>query len=142
MVTYLEIDQLDSHMNVCQMHRAYTEQHPSGDTFDITTATHHQPLYFHVIAPVSQTCGGSRQFGIDLHIEWKGGNPIKIDGGNVNVINSVLATTTKVPPVTRDTEAQADAAIQAAGLTASPIYIMAPDKPGTVLDQNAPAWHG
>jgi beta-lactam-binding protein with PASTA domain len=137
-VTYLEVDQLNPDKTVCQMHQAYTEQHPNGETFDISNSTHHQPLYFHVIAPVSQTCGGSRQFRMDLHVQWKGGNPIKSEGGNVNVINSVRATTTTVPRVTGDTEAQADAALQAAGLTASPVGVMSPATPGTVVDQNAP----
>jgi hypothetical protein len=139
-VTYLEVDQLNPNMTVCQTHRAYTEQHPNGDTFDISNAAHHQPLYFHVIAPVSQTCGGSRTFGIDPYVELKGGNPIIIEGvGNVNVINSVRETTTTVPPVTGDTQAQADAAIQAAGLMAEPVNIVSPSAPGTVVGQNAPA---
>jgi hypothetical protein len=137
--TYLEIDQLNPNGSVCQMHRAYTEQHPNGDTFDINKYVHHQPLYFHVIAPVSQTCGGSRKFGIDLHVQWEGGNPIKIDGGRVNVINSVRQKTTTVPSVTGDTEAQADAAIQAAGLTAVPVNVIAPAAKGVVVGQNAPA---
>ena len=48
------------------------------------------------------------------------GNPIKIEGGNINVIDSATAPTTTVPDVIGLTEQQASATIVAAGLTASP----------------------
>ena len=82
--------------------------------------------------------GGSRQFQLDLHVQWLSGNAVKIDGGNVNVINSVRATTTTVPGVVGRTEAQADAAIQAAQLSVAPTYVMSTSAPGTVLSQNSP----
>jgi beta-lactam-binding protein with PASTA domain len=56
------------------------------------------------------------------------------------VINSVRETTTAVPDVTGLTQAQADAAIQAAGLyAAAPDYVTSTAPPGTVLGQNSPA---
>ena len=106
----------------------------------VSDQQHHRPLYFRVSAPVSQLCAGSRRFAVDLHIGWTAGNPVKIDGGNVNVINSVRTTTTTiVPGVTGLTQAKADAAIAAAGLTVTaPAYVTATAPSGTVLSQNAP----
>lgn len=40
---------------------------------------------------------GRCTFQADLHYQWVGGAPVKIENGNVNVINSVRATTTTVP---------------------------------------------
>lgn len=137
--TYLEFDQLNLDGSVCSANRDYgITPGQSGGTYVIYNSVHHQPFYYHVSAPVSQNCGGSRQFLLTLHIEWLEGNPIKLDDGTFSAINSVRATTTTVPPVAGDTEAQADAAIAAAGLTAAPTYVMSPG-PGTVLDQNSPS---
>jgi hypothetical protein len=142
--SYLTIDQLYPDGSVCQVNRAYSEQTIGGalfltESYDISNAQHHWPLYYHLSAPVSQLCRGSRQFAIDLHIWWTGGNPVKIDGGSVNVLNSVRATTTTVPDVIGLTQVQADRAIRAAGLTAAaPAYVTATAPPGTVLSQNSP----
>jgi hypothetical protein len=147
--SYLDIDQLYPNGSVCQVNRAYSEETtPDGQVllnegflsegFSVPMVQHHLPLYYHVSAPVSQTCEGSRQFAVDLYIQWTGANDVKIDGGNVNVLNSVRATTTTVPDVTGLTEVQADHAIQAAGLTAIATYVNAPGLPGTVLNQNSP----
>ena len=87
-----------------------------SEDFAIPKVQHHLPLYYHLSAPVSQTCEGSRQFMVDLYIQWTGANGVKVDGGNVNVIDSVRETTTTVPDVTGLTQAQAGTAIQAAGL--------------------------
>ena len=126
--SYLDIDQLYPNGSVCQVNRAYSEEtSPDGQVllnegfvsegFAIPMEQHHLPLYYHLSAPVSQTCEGSRQFMVDLYIQWTGANGVEIDGGNVNVLNSVRETTTAVPDVTGLTQAQAGAAIQAAGLT-------------------------
>jgi len=145
--SYLELDQLYPDGSVCQVNRDYgwTPDGQPGSYFIVTNAVHHEPLSFHLSAPVSQNCGGSRVFQADLHFQWGGnGNPVKLDGGNVNVINSVRATTTTVPDVLHgnqgqaDTEGQADAAIQGAGLTVAPTYVMSPDPPHTVISQNSP----
>ncbi|MGO8948192.1 MAG: PASTA domain-containing protein, partial [Ktedonobacterales bacterium] len=140
-VTYLEVDQLNPNGSVCQTHRGYTEQYRDGETFDINKYVHHYPLYFDVSAPVSQTCQGSRQFRLEWHVQWEGGNPIKLDdSGNAYVLNSVRAKTTTVPSVTGDTVAQADAAIQAAGLTVTPpVNVIALAAKGIVVGENAPA---
>jgi hypothetical protein len=143
--SYLEIDQLYPGGSVCQVNRAYSEKSAGGAVFlsegyDITSLQHHLPLYYHVSAPVSQLCQGSRLFTVDLYIWWTGGNPVKIDGATVNVLNSVRVTTTTVPDVTGFTQAQAAAAIAAAGLTvAAPDYVTSTTPPGTVLGQNSPA---
>ena len=132
--SYLDIDQLYPNGSVCQVNRAYSEETtPDGqvllnegfvsEDFAIPKVQHHLPLYYHLSAPMSQTCEGSRQFVVDLYIQWTGANDVKIDGGNVNVLDSVRATTTTVPDVTGLTEAQAGPAIQAAGL----MVVRAPD---------------
>ena len=141
---WLDVDQLYPDGSVCQVNQAYSEV-PGGqvllsESYDISDAQHHRPLYYHLSAPVSPLCRGSRQFAVDLHIGWTTGNPVKIDGGTINVINSVRETTTTVPDVTGLTQAQADAAIQAAGLTVTvPDYVASTTPPGTVLAQDSPA---
>jgi hypothetical protein len=143
---WLDVNQLYPDGSVCQVNQAYSEESTDGQVmltkqYDISDSQHHRPLYFDLSAPVSQLCGGSRQFAVDLRIVWTSGNPVKIDGGNINVINSVRETTTTVPDVTGLTQAQADAAIQAAGLTtgAPDDYVTSTAPPGTVLGQNSPA---
>jgi len=137
--SYLDVDQLNPDGSVCKVNRDYGwALGQSASEFVITTDVHHQPLSYHVSAPVSQNCGGSRVFQADLHYQWVAGDPVKIENGNVNVINSVRATTTTVPPVLGGTEAQADAAIQAAQLTVAPTYVMSPAAPGSVLSENSP----
>jgi hypothetical protein len=95
--SYLEIDQLYPGGSVCQVNRAFSERSSGGkvflsESYDISNHQHHLPLYYHVYAPVSQTCNGSRQFKVILHIQWTGGNPVKIDGGNVNLLNVFSST--------------------------------------------------
>lgn len=66
-------------------------------------------------------------------------NPIKIEGGNINVINSATAQTTTVPGVIGLTEQQARATVVAAGLyMAATAYVTATAPRGTVLAQNSP----
>ena len=71
--SYLDIDQLYPNGSVCQVNRAYSEEtSPDGQVllnqgfvsegFAIPMEQHHLPLYYHLSAPVSQTCEGSRQF--------------------------------------------------------------------------------
>ena len=108
-VTWLNIDQLYPDGSVCQAYQAYSEETTGGQVlltkrFDISDAQHHRPLFYHVSAPVSPLCRGSHTFSADLHIQWTSQNPVKIDGGNVNVIQSVPATT-KVPVVPGRTQA-------------------------------------
>jgi hypothetical protein len=98
-VSYLEVDQLNPDGSVCKVNRAYSEKSANGavflsETYDDTNDQHHLPLYYHLSAPVSPLCGGSHQFKVDLHIGWTGGNPVKIDGGYVNVLNGSSPTTT------------------------------------------------
>jgi beta-lactam-binding protein with PASTA domain len=72
-------------------------------------------------------------------MQYVNGNPIKIEGGNINVVNSATGPTATVPKVIGLTEQQASAAIVAAGLSmAAPAYVTATALPGTVLAQNSP----
>jgi len=137
--TYLELDQLNPDGSVCKVNTAYGSSFGQTiNSFTITRDAHHQPITYDLTVPVSQNCGGSRLFQMHLHMNGLSGSPVKIDGGNVNVINSVRATTTTVPPVLWGTKAQADAAIQGAQLTEVPTYVMSTAAAGTVLSQNSP----
>jgi PASTA domain len=142
--TWLEADQLYPDGSVCQVNRAYSEESIFGnvgvsESYYDSDHQHHLPLYYELSAPVSPLCGGSRWFRLDLHIGWTAGNPVKLDGGNINVING-YARTTVVPDVTGLTQAQADAAIKAAGLYApAPDWVASTAPPGTVLAQYPPA---
>ena len=80
----------------------------------------------------TQLCGGSRRFAVDVYIGWTVGNPVKLDGGNVNVIDSGYAKTTVVPDVTGRAQAQADDAIEANGLTTWPPDYVASARRGTI----------
>jgi PASTA domain len=143
--TWLEVDQLYPNKSVCAVNQAYSEGGAAGqvqpsDSYYDSDNQHHLPLYFDLSAPVDPLCGGSRLFTVDLHIGWTAGNPVKLDGGNVNVIDSAWWWTRVVPDVIGLTQAQADTAIEANGLT--PIsYLYVPSKApvGTVLDENSPA---
>jgi hypothetical protein len=100
--SYLDIDQLYPDGSVCHFNRTYSEKSTGGRVFlsksyDISNAQHHLPLYYHISAPV-QTCAGSRLFKVVLYIRWTNGNPVKIDGGNVNLLNRVSSS---VYPVDR-----------------------------------------
>ena len=139
---YLEFKQLNPDGSTCQVNRAYSEvggKPVFDEQFSVDKSQHHLPLYWHVSAPVSQLCNGSREFSADLYMQYVNGNPIKIEGDvNINFIDSATAPTTTVPDVIGLTEQQASAAIVAAGLTASPqINLKSP--PDTVTAQNAPA---
>jgi hypothetical protein len=142
--TWLEADQLYPDGSVCQVNRAYSEESTFGnvgvsESYYDSDHQHHLPLYYELSAPVSPLCGGSRLFRLDLHIGWTAGNPVKLDGGNINVING-YAKTTIVPDVTGLTQAQADTAIEAAGLYApAPDWVASTAPPGTVLAQYPPA---
>jgi len=143
--TWLEVDQLSPDGSVCAVNRAYSEESTNGqiqlsESYYDSDNQHHLPLYYELSAPVDPLCGGSRLFRLDLHIGWTAGNPVKLDGGNINVINSVRGFTRFVPDVIGLTQAQADGAIEAAGLTTFPPEYIASTAPvGTVLDENSPA---
>jgi hypothetical protein len=91
--SYLNIEQLYPNGSLCQINRVFSEKSSGGkvflsESYDISNDQHHLPLYYHITAPV-KACGGSRQFKVILHITWTGGNPVKIDGGNVNILNNI-----------------------------------------------------
>ncbi|HSZ63580.1 MAG TPA: ricin-type beta-trefoil lectin domain protein [Terriglobales bacterium] len=138
---FLEFQQLNPDGSLCQVNRAYSEiDGKPVEQFGVNNAQHHLPIYWHISAPVSQLCNGSRAFSADLHMQYINGNPIKIEGGNINVINSATAQTTRVPGVIGLTEQQARAAVVAAGLYLAPAaYVRGAALQGTVLAQNSPA---
>jgi PASTA domain len=144
--TWLDVDQLYPDGSVCHVNRAYSEEFTGGqvqlsESYYDSDAQHHLPLYYDLSAPVSQLCGGSRRFVVDVHIGWTAGNPVKLDGGNINVIDSGYARTTVVPDVIGRTQAQADDAIEANGLTTwpPPDWVTSTAPVGTVLAENSPA---
>jgi PASTA domain len=144
--SWLEADQIAPGGSVCAVNQAYSEESTGGqvqlsESYYDSDSQHHLPLYFDLSAPVNPLCEGSRLFRLDLHIGWTAGNPVKIDGGWINVIDSVRATTTAVvPDVVGRAQAQADDAIEANGLTtAAPDYVTSTAPVGTVLDENSPA---
>lgn len=135
--SYLQFDQLYPDGSVCRIHQSFDPV--TNNVYYIDNSVHHLPIAYQLTAPVSPNCGGSRRFRAQLVFVWVGGNPVKLDGGTISVINSVRTTTTTVPNVLGSTEAQATSAIQAAGLTASTIdRVINPAPPETVFEQNSP----
>jgi len=131
-------------------HMTFNQLYPDGSVcrinisegpftvYNIENSVHHLPIAYHLTAPVSPNCGGSRTFRPEILFSWLEENPIKLDGGSLIAINSVRTTTTTVPNVLGNTEAQAVNAIRAAGLAASPIREINPAPAGTVFAQNSP----
>lgn len=140
--SFLELTELNPDGSTCQSYRGYPEvggKPVVDEQFSAGNPQHHLPLYWHVSAPVSQLCKGSRQFSIFLLMQYVNGNPIKIEGGNINIVNRATAPTATVPNVTGLTEQQASAAIVAAGLSmAAPAYVTAAARAGIVVTQNSP----
>jgi hypothetical protein len=132
--SYLTVNQLYPNGTLCRQNQV-----SGGGATYIDNAMHHYALSYHTTVPVSPNCGGSRQFAPEWVGWWENGNPVKVDDGNVNVLNQVRTTTATVPNVLGSTEAQAKAVIQAAGLTANTIgHVANPAPAGTVFAQNAP----
>jgi hypothetical protein len=87
--SYLEVDQLTPNGKLCKAIRTNGTalgQDPAGE-YEIPTPVRHLPITYHVVAPVSSDCGGSRQFVLGLHFGYQGGNPVKIDGGNLSAVD-------------------------------------------------------
>ncbi len=87
--SYLELDQLKPDGTPCKAIRTNGTalgQELGGDC-NIPTLVRHLPITYHIVASISSSCGGSRQFGLSLHFLYKGGNPVKIDGGNLSTVN-------------------------------------------------------
>ncbi|WFP50610.1 PASTA domain-containing protein [Methylomonas sp. EFPC3] len=132
-VTRLHLDQLNPDGSVCQANQTQPAY------YDISNDIHHQPVNYRLAAPVSPTCQGSRNFRLAVEVRWESGNPVKIDGGTITVINLQRNDTTTVPNVLGVGQEQANTALQAAGLIPEYIGIIDPSAPGTVLSRNAPA---
>jgi hypothetical protein len=136
--SYLGFDQLNPDGTLCRLHQSFDPDTANWHT--ITNAVHHLPITYHLTAPVSPNCKGSRMFAVKVYMRWLRGNPVKIDGGTVNVINRVRTSTATVPSVLGAGEDQAAATLQAQGFTATIVKrIVDPAPPGTVIEQNSPA---
>lgn len=135
---YLAFRQVYPDGSMCRLNQA--PDPVNAGYYYIPNAVHHLMANFHVTAPIASTCGGSRQFVPVLFVQWVSGNPVKIDGGDLNVITSARATsTTTVPKLLGSDETAAVAALKAAGLTSvTTSRIMDPHPAGTVLTQNSP----
>jgi hypothetical protein len=144
--SYLELNQLNPDGSLCQTNRSDDDASPSGandlghSRYYLADSVHHLPVSYHLNATVSPNCNGSRTFVLDYYVGWEQGNPIKLDNGGFNVIQSVHgAATTMVPPVIGLNEAQAVTAIRARAL--QPLTIkraMNPATVGSVFAQNSP----
>jgi hypothetical protein len=143
----LEFNQLNPDGSVCRANQSADDRSPSADNgpdrqrvYHLPNSVHHLPISYHLTALVAANCNGSRQFALDLHVGWMDGNPIKLDNGGFNVIQSVRgATTTPVPNVVGNSEAQAASAVRARAL--QPVTVsraMNPAPLGTVFAQNSP----
>jgi hypothetical protein len=135
--SHLQFNQLYPDGTVCRVHISYDQA--TDNHHVITNSVHHMPIAYRLTVPVSQNCRGSRTFAPHVHVRWHDGNPVKVDGGNINVINKVRTSTATVPNVLRTTEAEATAALRARGFTVSVIRQVDPAPAGTVIDQNSPA---
>jgi hypothetical protein len=145
--SWLQVQQLDQNTKPCGAPAVvYSEDTIKGDAETDTAKTlnaskdqHHIPVYYHATVPVSQLCGGSRTFATSLSTQLAGGDPIKFENKNLNVINLERAPTTTVPNVIGLTAQLAAAAIVAARLyMGAPDNVTSTDPPGTVLAQNSP----
>jgi hypothetical protein len=136
--SWMGFDQMYPDGTVCRLHQSYDPD--TNNRYSIANAVHHFPIRYHLSAPVSPNCGGSRVFVLRVYVRWNDGNPVKVDGGGVFVaINSVRASTTTVPNVVGASQAQATAALNAQGLTASVVSsVVDTAPPGTVIAQNSP----
>jgi len=142
--SYIEFDQLNPDGTVCRIHQSNDDTSPTSDSagpgvYYIKNSVHHLPVKYHLTANVSPNCNGSRRFALDLYVGWWAGNPIKLDNGSFNVIQSIRgATTTTVPDVVGMTEAQAANAIKARALKPVTLQpVMNPAPIGTVFAQNS-----
>jgi hypothetical protein len=132
---------------VCRIHQSSDDTSPSTDdnatgrgVYYISDSVHHLPVSYHLTAPVSANCNGSRRFVLDLYVGWMNGNPIKLDNGGFDVIQSVRgATTTTVPNVLGVSEAQAASGVGASELKPVTIgRVMNPAPVGSIVAQNSP----
>lgn len=137
--SFVEFNQLNPDGSVCRMHQSVDPDHGQG-VYYIDDSVHHLPVSYHLTAPVSPNCNGSRRFVLDLYVGWWAGNPIKLDNGGFNVIQSVHgATTTSVPNVVGSSEAQAVTAIKARAFKPVTVdRLMNPASVGRVFAQNSP----
>jgi hypothetical protein len=136
--TFLEFNQLYPDGSLCRLHQSFDSS--SNNRYTITNAVHHLPITYRLTAPVSQNCMGSRTFAIRVYVRWNDGNPVKIDGGALNVINSARSdSTAMVPNVMGATEAQAKDALQTRGFAPAVVgRVRNPAPAGTVIEENSP----
>jgi beta-lactam-binding protein with PASTA domain len=109
------------------------------NNYDITNDVHHLPVAYFLTVPVASVCGGSRTFRVGVDVYWSRGNPVKIDGGVVDVINYTRSTTATVPNVLGTNVLHAESALREQGFKPSvEDRVVNPASRGTVLDENPP----
>jgi hypothetical protein len=145
--SWLEIRQLDQNNGPCgDPTVVYSTDTADGtadtvETLKVSGYQHHSPVYYHATVPVSQLCGGSRLFATSLVTELVGGDPIKFENKNLNMINLEREPTTPVPDVTGLSEEKATKAIVLSGLTVFSPTLCTPGPAasyGVVATQNSP----
>jgi hypothetical protein len=132
---HMQFNQLNPDGSICRLH--FSDGPARAEV--LLNDVHHLPLHFHATVPVSPNCNGSRMFRPEIRFSYVDGHPIKLDGGEVVVLDSVqAATTTTVPNVLGAGEAQASTTILNAGLVPRVIRELNPAPSGTVFRQNSP----
>ena len=141
--THLVFTQLDQRNRTCNVTNTPETQ------YTITNAVHHFLVdYGPITVPISQTCGGSRLFRLNILVAWHEGNTVKVDAGslfefrsstNANVIVRSTRPTTTVPNVIGVDQGSVAGHLAGRGLTVGAIArVVNPIRPGTVIAQNSP----
>lgn len=107
-------------------------------TYTVDKSVHHFPVVYDDSGTISALCQGSRTFRIQVSFKYLGGDAVKLDEGEIDVINSVRTTATTVPNLLPLNASAASAALSAAGLVPHPTSFMNPAPAGTILGQNSP----
>ncbi len=129
----VHFDQLYPDGSVCKANQSPSKR------YAVSNDAHHFPVNYRLSIPVSQTCQGSRKFRVAVEFKWESGDPLKIDGGIITVINAVRNDTATVPAVNGMLRDQAIAILQGSGFNPAIVGVINPAPVGLVLDQNAPA---
>jgi hypothetical protein len=145
--SFLELNQLNPDGSICRTNRSSDDGSPSTDTnpgdgvYEIPNSVHHLPIHYHLTAPVAANCNGSRRFVLDLAVKWTDGNPIKLDNGGFNVIQSVRGAPTVTVPKNAVglSEGQAFSVVSSSDLKPVTVArVMSPAPVGTVVAENSP----
>ena len=136
-VTALMFDQLYPDGTVCRSN--WGTNRVNFNNYHITNDVHHLPVAYLLTVPVASVCKGSRTFRVGVDVYWSSGNPVKIDGGKVNVINYTRSATATVPNVLDTNVLHAESVLRLQGFKPTvEDRVVNPASRGTVLDENPP----